>query len=994
MQEPIRLKFYGNHAVFPDLPFNQCGNYTFLEDCTRLDASHRNCESLGMFRAVCRFPWWGSVAMDDCWVRLVFRTENTARFPVMLCAGRTSVMLADDTSVSHGAWVATPPVELPRDLLHNYMSLMQDNNLAFFAQFCDEPIFIKELLFFKTKEDAEAYAPAYPVSAERSATLTVNGNDIENYTIVIPSEPNPIWKALGEKLSDRLRRNYGVSVRVLPDSEPESSCEILVGDTNRAASKRYYDPANGLFPTEALSVLDAVIAVDGAKLVVASQLPHQAYRAMIYFCQGYLDHGFGTLDSNFKLRRRMNCETRFDTVEENMKEPMTYTYNFREDAVMSVPYSWNIQRMDPADPQWGRTSVWDVHQTAEPIDRVCTFTLTPPRGTVSHDYDYIRFEVPDSSYLFFSYGENTVGNTYSVEFLGAPDVMSNLCPELSEKDAPYTLRDIWSRGGTVTLTCISEKPVTLEKIYFYTDLNQVYPKPLSESVWLVNRGHRYEFHTDRPAVSWLHVLERDVDITATFCALDRTGKIGITARHNDMDCTLNAGYDFNENCWYLYERDGADFVSYRRTAAGTFPKEGCTVRLVLKGKTAKLYCDGGCVLTTDTLAHRSPGRVGIFADSTHGYCSEYTVTLCGRESKVIASAMTCALPTQYFVEGGTILRRKNGNLVFMYDNHTQFESTDDGETFHPIHFTDFDQHVNVFRLNSGNLIKLVERDTENGRFYAVCHSADDGETWTEGGNIAPMKFQGVGGSCIMNDRFSQLTDGRIFIGICYNGRPPITPHNRVAWMDFWYSDDEGRTWQNSETKSIDITDMDFFAESMIIETDDGSLRMMTSWCRCETILYSESFDRGVTWGPLKRMEGFNCSVSTFAVRRDLFADRLCYYLIWTYDKAVEKAMPRTHLALARSYDGKTWEYIADVERRESRVNVLDGAINHSLDCFVEVTDKYVFAGVGQSDNLGTNWTLFHHNPREYIVRFDKDDLTAESTWMKLTSHCTYVDRNS
>lgn len=244
----------------------------------------------------------------------------------------------------------------------------------------------------------------------------------------------------------------------------------------------------------------------------------------------------------------------------------------------------------------------------------------------------------------------------------------------------------------------------------------------------------------------------------------------------------------------------------------------------------------------------------------------------------------------------------------------------------------------------------------------------------------------------MDDRFSQIPDGRVFMGICYNGKPPVTSFHRTAWMQFFYSDDDGMTWTSSETTSLDLTDVDYFAESIIIATADGTLRMMTSWTRSHCILCSESHDRGVTWGPLTNLENFECSVSTFAIRRDLSADRLTYYMVWTYDGIVEKAMPRTRLSIARSYDGVNWEYLADADRHEYPVNVLDGGVNHSLDCFIEVNKDHVYVGAGKSPSLGTTWNSFHHSPREYIVRFDKDKLTPYEEWPKRTTQCKYVNR--
>ena len=1000
---PVILSLETEDVSHATLPFNVSGeqHYDAANRAWKLESSHRSGESAGLYRMLPHFKQQGAIDTDHRYVRLVYKALNKGRFPILLIPGTPTgtVTLTDDASLSGGEWTVTPPALLSEEVKKNYMTNMGYNTLAFMTQFEEAEVYVRQLAFFKTEEEAWEYygdGPA-PVALNYVApTLSIGGTDISSYRIVIPENTEEMCKAAAKRLADHIELTYRTRPEIVTDALPSHDFEILIGDTNRKESLRYFSAEDGLFPTKALSVLDTVLAVHGTKLVIAAPLHYHAYRSIVHFCIGFLTAKVADIPKNLYLRRRINTETHFETIEKNLLAPEVYTYTFADDTVGAVPTGFITKTVNDTDSFWGRTRTIEVNAAAVKNGKRHSITVTAPRhGFISNDYDYmtVAAKTSDGSPCRMWIGGAPFGKD-EVVFLGTPDNVG-AHPALTDG------YDVWSErwkliiGQAMTIEFETEaSEVFVESVSFYTNREQLAPISPSDAKWAIDErdGKKvYAMKGSSASLSWLHAMERNTDISATVTAETRKGKLGLFARMNNETAGVFAGYDFDRGVWFISDAEGVDFVTYTNTEAGTFPTESCRLKLTVSGRFATLSLNGKPVIKSDTVNHLSQGRPGLMA-SADAYFSDVSVMLLGREGRVEPGAHDCTIPTQYFVEGGTVLTLKNGDIVFMYNNETQFISHDCGNTWEPTHFTDFDQHVNVFRLQSGKLVKLIERDREDSRWYGTMVSADDGKTWVEGGDIAPMKAYGVGGSCLMDDRFTQVPDGRLFMGICYNGKPPITNFHRTAWMKFFYSDDDGMTWTASETSSIDLTDVDFFAESLIIATADGTLRMMTSWARSATILYSESKDRGVTWGPLKNLESFECSVSTFAVRRDLSADRLTYYLVWTYDGIVEKAMPRTRLGLARSYDGVNWEYLADADRHEYTVNVIDGGVNHSLDCFIEVNDKHVYVGAGKSPSLGSEWRSFHHSPREYIVRFDKDKLTPYEKWPERSTQCVYVNR--
>ncbi len=75
------------------------------------------------------------------------------------------------------------------------------------------------------------YEKNYPVNE-----LTIDGVDIFDYTVVIPSDADLFTKYAAENLSDFVLANMGMPLTVTTDATAETQYEILIGNTSRSAS--------------------------------------------------------------------------------------------------------------------------------------------------------------------------------------------------------------------------------------------------------------------------------------------------------------------------------------------------------------------------------------------------------------------------------------------------------------------------------------------------------------------------------------------------------------------------------------------------------------------------------------------------------------------------------------------------------------------------------------------------------------------------------------
>ncbi|MCH5598413.1 sialidase family protein [Niabella ginsengisoli] len=503
-------------------------------------------------------------------------------------------------------------------------------------------------------------------------------------------------------------------------------------------------------------------------------------------------------------------------------------------------------------------------------------------------------------------------------------------------------------------------------------------------------------NTKNLSYSWLHVFERDIDVSARFWIADSrrdSALLGFSARLNSKEAMISVRYDIRKKCWYIIERQGLDFAEKILAQSGVIeiPQHiWHNVRIVARNNTLQFYLNNmkTPLLKTDSLSHLSPGRVALCARQANVYFDDIEIELLSRQGRVNKGVLEYNLNNEdgKFREGASIIEKKNGDLVLLH-RAEEYLSSDSGNSFKgPFPITwpyNYDAHHSVIRLKSGRILKMVAEYNVSGKHpfdaplrYRAKISSDEGITWTDGGTTWG---DFVPDALTMNDKLSQMPDGRIFFVITRRTHvdQPARGHKSVVY----FSDDDGGTWQGSNNDTKSITKLDHFCESKVIYTIDGKLRLYTPWSEAPSIHYAESDDNGITWKGDHPSDSLKNSRSSFALIEDSYAKKPTFYMIWVYDDlyaSLINYLPRDRLALARSYDGKNWEYLMDVDRWISP-NVKKGnrSIVQILDPSLTATKDYLFITIGRSEKEGKQG---HNEQRLRVYRLTKTDLNPYDYW--------------
>ncbi len=479
------------------------------------------------------------------------------------------------------------------------------------------------------------------------------------------------------------------------------------------------------------------------------------------------------------------------------------------------------------------------------------------------------------------------------------------------------------------------------------------------------------------ALSYIHVYEQDTEFGAAvkYTEADKNADFGIMTRYNSAAAWIKAGYDFAAGEWYIDTRMGADFYTDRIASKADSIKADTWYTLTLKVDegVAKFYVNGEKILESENATHRSPGRVGVYTEGAAIAIDNVSVTLLNGDGIIWTNVAHTKLPTDFYMEGGTVYVMNDGSFIYQHHTGTTFKSTDNGTTWVKID-TYFPRvgYPNMLRLNNGDWLQMFSE----GGYWKSRTSSDDGKTWVTGGILCATKYPGSvdAGAGNMNDKLLQIASGRIFYGQNYEGK---TAHEgRSVFCEFYYSDDNGKTWTKSETDSWEIVGNEkhtHFGEAKLLECADGTIRMYASWTAYGCIVYSDSNDGGKTFGPLQYMEDFPCSRSSMQFVRDVYADNdTTYYMVWVNNPSESKnsGLPRSRLTLAKSTDGKNWEILGDVWRWESEYR----GINQVVDPFINVTEDMILVGSGFSEQTtvaGENGVGGHNSQRQHVYAIPK-----------------------
>jgi len=494
--------------------------------------------------------------------------------------------------------------------------------------------------------------------------------------------------------------------------------------------------------------------------------------------------------------------------------------------------------------------------------------------------------------------------------------------------------------------------------------------------------------------SYLHVYEPNAEFTAKvkFTGQSKDSDIALMLRQCSAEAWVKAGYDFNEGVWYIDSREGYDFYTLRLVSvkADVKPDTWYEVKLIADGEKVSLYVDGKLIGESDGATHDSPGKIAFYVENITAYFDDAKAVLLSGEGTIMKNTYHTYLMPDKFIAGGTVIEMNDGSLRYTYSNGINLVSYDKGLTWQECDklFDHLGTQPSIIRLISGELIRMGKVGS-NIVFFI---SEDDGVTWKQTGTVCPSPFRSdstINAVAVnMNDKLTQSpTTGRIFYSQNYETTTHYFEENgdgvkRKVFCEFYYSDDKGYTWTKSETDSWEIEGNEketHFGECKIIECADGTLRMYNSWNKYGCVIYSESTDNGVTWGPITKMPEIKCSLSSMQFVRDPYGETdHTYYMVNVYSVETATAtMPRSRLSIMKTTDGKNWVYLGDLWRWESNYQATgtSSLINHIVNPFIYVTEDYIYAGCGTSERMAAeSGHNYHQMQRQNIWTVDKSTL--------------------
>ena len=507
--------------------------------------------------------------------------------------------------------------------------------------------------------------------------------------------------------------------------------------------------------------------------------------------------------------------------------------------------------------------------------------------------------------------------------------------------------------------------------------------------WKIQNGVLYgEATTAEPIITRLHIWERNVNLKAR---IRRVGDnpaysgFGFLFRNCAEEGYVRIAHRPLYGMFAIDSRDCEDFPNIRLSEV-KHPLEKdkwYDFEITLNERTCEVKVDEELIIATDKIGNISPGKVGFFVENTAVEVDFVDYTFMSGQGVVWKDCVHTILPDESYREGGSVTEMLDGTLTYLDHRGACFESKNNGVTWDRRElWVKLQGYNSILRLNSGKLIRTGVTEVNGTKYNCALTSDDEGATWNEAGIITESRFMGnpnqLAGN--MNDKINQVASGRIYYSQNYECVKRDFFDGMHVFCQFFYSDDEGATWTKSETPSWELGDNKVlnFGECKLLECDDGTVRVYSSWHRYGTIMYAESHDGGKTFGELHRLEGFPTAHSSMQFVRDPYADNdFTYYMVWVNCEPKAQFNDRSRLSLARTTNGKDWEFLGDFWRNEVRYAPVGGnPICHLVDPFVKVTKTHIIAGSGVSEKLDPKYGS-HNAQRQHIWSIPKENLLTK-----------------
>jgi len=293
------------------------------------------------YMAKLRFTDVYSINSKNMYMRVYYsaknpKNESGIRFVVVNDKTFATDIISSDLQDTNGKFVLSDTVKLNTDTFGRFSgtngySGTTHNSFNISANGTDGEYVIKAVYFFPSEKAANEFV----VPEETDTTLTICGNDISKYQIVVPTDTPLVISVQVEALADYIFALTGVKVPVVTDDAAETPYEIVVGKTNRKLSTELHKE----YDDDESASHKCAVKTENGKIYITSAMPFAIEAAMKTFMTNFLYYGSSYIPETIAVYEGASFSTTYPRINvydkwasaTNVLDPEVYTEDFDTD---------------------------------------------------------------------------------------------------------------------------------------------------------------------------------------------------------------------------------------------------------------------------------------------------------------------------------------------------------------------------------------------------------------------------------------------------------------------------------------------------------------------------------------------------------------------------------------------------------------------------------------------------------------------------------------